>query len=137
MTMTMTTTTTAAAMVATADARVRSLTPIEVEAHLLAQDSVLIDLREPAELDDEGLIAGAFNVPRGVLEFWADPSNPAHRAPFDPEQRTILYCAAGSRSALGAEVLGRLGYRDVAHLAGGLAAWRRAGLPVAGLAHRV
>lgn len=129
-------TTTAAAMVAEADGRVRSLSPAQVEAHLLAQDSVLVDLREPNELDDEGLIAGAQHVPRGVLEFWADPESPAHRPFLDPEQRTIVYCAAGSRSALAADALLRLGYRDVAHLAGGLAAWKAAGLPVAGLLHR-
>lgn len=129
-------TTTAAAMVAEADARVRSLTPIEVEAHLLAQDCVLVDLREPDELDDAGLIAGAFHVPRGQLEFWADPASPDHRPPFDPEHRTILYCAAGCRSALATDALRRLGYRDVAHLAGGLDAWKRAGLPVAGLLYR-
>lgn len=129
-------TTTAAMMVADAETRVRSLDPAQVEAHLLAQDSILIDVREPEELDDEGLIAGAVHAPRGLLEFWADPASPAHRAPFDPAARTILYCAAGSRSALAADALGQLGYRDVAHLAGGLAAWKQAGLPVAGLRAR-
>ena len=129
-------TTSAAAMVAAADRRVESLTPAQVEAHLLAQDAVLLDLREPDELDDEGLIAGAHHVPRGVLEFWADPTGPAHRPFLDPARRTIVYCAAGSRSALAADVLRQLGYRDVAHLAGGLEAWKAAGLPVAGFLHR-
>ncbi|WP_052667391.1 rhodanese-like domain-containing protein [Nitriliruptor alkaliphilus] len=129
-------TTTAAAMVAGADARVRSLTPYQVEAHLLAQDCVLVDLREPDELDDEGLIAGAFHVPRGQLEFRADPASPEHRPPLHPDQRTILYCTEGHRSALGTDTLHRLGYRDVAHLAGGLEAWKRAGRPVAGLDYR-
>jgi rhodanese-related sulfurtransferase len=126
---------TAAALVADAETRVRGYSPARVEAHLLAQDAVLIDLREPDEVDDDGLIAGAFQVPRGLLEFWADPASPSYRPPFDPSARTIVYSAAGSRSALAADTLQRLGYRDVAHLVGGLAAWRRAGLPVAGIGY--
>lgn len=72
-------------------------------------------------------------MPRGLLEFWADPASPTHRPQFDPTRPTILYCAAGSRSALAAEALQGLGYSDVAHLDGGIQAWKRAGLPVAGL----
>lgn len=124
---------TAAALVADAARQVRSLTPAEVEAHGYAGQALLVDLREPEELDEHGLIAGAVHAPRGMLEFWADPTSPFHRAEFDPDRCTILYCAAGSRSALAAEVLQRLGYRDVAHLDGGLTAWTAAGLPVVGL----
>ncbi len=124
---------TTAQMVATARGRVRHLTPAEVEANLFGQDAVLVDIREPEELDEHGLIAGAVHAPRGLLEFWADPESPLHRREFDPNRRTILYCAAGSRSALAADVLQQLGYVDVAHLDGGLTAWKDAGLPVVGL----
>lgn len=115
---------------------IRNLTPAEVEANLFVPDALLVDVREPEELSDEGLIAGAVHAPRGVLELRADPSSPGHRAEFDPERRTILYCSTGERSALAADVLRRLGYRDVGHLDGGLAAWRAAGLPVVGATTR-
>ena len=126
-------TTTAAAMVAAASASVRALSAAQVEAHLLAGTCRLVDIREPEELDEQGLIAGAYHVPRGLLEFWADPTHPLHRPELDPSRTTILYCAAGMRSALAARTLQELGYADVAHLDGGIAAWTRAGLPVVGL----
>ncbi len=89
---------------------------------------MLVDVREPGEREEAGIIAGAVHVPRGVLEFCADPASPAHRAELNPERRVILHCASGGRSALAAVVLRDMGYRDVAHLDGGLAAWERAGM---------
>lgn len=124
---------TAEQMVAAARGRVRELTPAQVEAYVYGQEALVVDLREATELDDEGLIAGAYHVPRGLLEFWADPDSALHRHEFDPDRTTVLYCTNGRRSALAADVLGQLGYRDVAHLAGGLDAWKQAGLPVVGL----
>lgn len=126
-------TTTSAELVAAARSRIRHLTPAEVEANLFTQDALLVDIREPEELDEHGLIAGAVHAPRGLLEFWADPDGSLHRPEFDPGRRTILYCAAGSRSALAADVLQQMVYVDVAHLDGGFAAWKAAGLPVVGL----
>lgn len=125
---------TIANLVTEARTRVRELSPAGVEAHLLARDALLVDLREPEERREHGAIAGSVHAPRGLLEFRADPSSPLHRPEFDPDRRTILYCATGDRSALAAEALQRLGYRDVAHLAGGLQAWTGTGLPVVGLA---
>lgn len=124
---------TASDMVRAARARIRNLTPAQVEAHLIEDRSILVDVREPEELDEHGLIAGAFHAPRGLLEFWADPQSPVHRPELDPGRHTILYCAAGSRSALAAAALQELGYRDVSHLDGGIEAWKQAGLPVVGL----
>ena len=59
-----------------------------------------------------------------MLEFYADPSSPYHRAEFDPARRTILFCASGGRSALAADALQTLGYTRVAHLEGGFKAWQ-------------
>lgn len=126
--------TTVVQMVAAATRDTRGLTPAEVEAHQYAGTARLVDVREPDELDDDGLIAGASHVPRGLLEFWADPTSPSHRPELDPAVTTVLICGTGGRSALAATTLQRLGYRDVARLDGGLQAWTRAGLPVAGLA---
>lgn len=130
---------TADAMVTEARTRIRSLSPAEVEAQLLTGEVVVIDVREAEELDEHGSIAGAYHVPRGLLEFRADPSSPLHRPELDPQRSTIVYSAGGSRSALAAETLTRLDYRDVSHLDGGIVAWKRCGLPVVGLAswHRI
>src|SRR5690606_14562045 len=109
---------TVAEMVAEAKSRVRSLSPSEVAA---ARDggTLLVDLREPEERAAKGTIAGAVFAPRGMLEFWADPSSPYHRPEFDPEAQIILYCASGGRSALAATLLEEMGYGQVAHLEAG------------------
>ena len=93
-------------------------------------DALLVDIREPDERAQHGLIPGAVFAPRGMLEFWADPSSSYHRPEFDPSRRVILHCASGGRSALAADTLQQMGYQNVAHLDGGLNAWRDAGQPV-------
>lgn len=114
-------------IVTRAKTQIENLTPEQV-AREVAEGAVIVDLREPAELQD-GTIEGAVHAPRGMLEFYADPASPYHRAEFDPGRRTILFCASGGRSALGAVALAELGYRDVAHLDGGLKGWRSEGRP--------
>ena len=121
---------TAAAMVGEAKQRIENLTVDQVAAELAEGDTVLVDVREPDERVQHGVIPGAVHVPRGMLEFYADPSSPYHRPELDPARRTILYCASGGRSALAAETLRGLGYADVAHLDGGFRAWSEAGGPV-------
>ena len=121
---------TAAEMVAEAKGRVENLTVEQVASELERGDAVLVDLREPEERAQHGAIPGAVPAPRGMLEFWADPTSSYHRPEFDPGRRTILHCAAGGRSALAAETLGRMGYTNVAHLDGGFTAWKEAGRPV-------
>lgn len=118
---------TAGDMVAEAMARVKTLTPDAVREEGVDPDVLLVDLREEAELREHGTLPGAVHVPRGMLEFNADPASPKHREEFRTDRRTILYCAAGSRSALAADTLGRLGFTNVAHLGGGFAAWVEAG----------
>lgn len=121
---------TTAQMIAEARGRIEHLSPSTVETERDSGDVVLVDLRETEERAQHGSIPGAIHAPRGMLEFYADPTSAYHRFPFDPSRRTILYCASGGRSALAADILQRLGYTRVAHLDGGLKAWRDAGLPV-------
>lgn len=116
-------------LVSQAKARVENLTPEQVVEEIAA-GALVVDLREPGELANDGMIEGAVHAPRGMLEFWADPSSPYHRPEFDLRRRTVLYCASGGRSALGAVTLAQLGYTDVAHLDGGIKGWLQADCPV-------
>jgi len=121
---------TAAQLVAEAKARISNLTVEQVADEIATGNVVLVDVREPGELAVQGAVAGAVHAPRGMLEFYADPTSPYYRSELDPSARTIVYCASGSRSALAGDLLGRLGYADVASLDGGLKAWKAAGRPV-------
>ncbi|MBO6782963.1 MAG: rhodanese-like domain-containing protein [Alphaproteobacteria bacterium] len=89
---------------------------------------VFIDIREGDERAT-GTIAGSVHVPRGFLEFRADPDSPMHEAAFSSGDRLVLFCASGGRSALAAKTLVDMGFEDVCHVAGGMAAWSEAGGP--------
>jgi rhodanese-related sulfurtransferase len=114
-------------MVADAKSRVPVVTKEQLEQELEKGEALLIDVRDVRERWKSGAIPGARHVPRGMLEFWADPTSPYYKRYLDPERRTILHCAAGQRSALAADALMKLGYRDVAHLEIGFDGWKEAG----------
>jgi rhodanese-related sulfurtransferase len=121
---------TAAEMVAEAKKRVQNMTVDETARELESADVLLVDIREPGERAQTGVIPGAVEAPRGMLEFWADPTSPYHREEFRPDRRVILHCASGGRSALAAAMLQELGYTDAAHLDGGINAWKEQGKPI-------
>lgn len=102
-------------------------------AELAEPHVVLVDVREPTEVADGGVIPGAIPAPRGMLDFHADPASPYHLAELKPDARVILYCKSGARSALAGAALKALGYQDVAHLEGGITAWNQAQRPTAGV----
>ena len=112
-----------------AKARVENLT-VEQTARELEAGALLVDLRESEERREHGTIPGAIHMPRGLLEFYADPSLPYHRPELSAERRIVLHCASGGRSALAAALLADMGYTNVAHLDGGITAWKGAGRPV-------
>lgn len=120
--------TTAAQMVADATAILDNLTPEEA-AQEVAAGVMLLDVREPVEW--EMYIEGAVQVPRGTLEFQADPASPRHNDALDPDRRVIVFCRSGVRSALAGATLKALGFTDVANMTGGITAWKAAGLPTA------
>ena len=121
---------TSAEMIAEAKKRVENLTVDQAAQELEQGDVLLVDVREPAERAQSGTIPGAVEAPRGMLEFYADPTSPYHRDEFQPGRRIIFHCASGGRSALAAATLQDLGYERVAQLDGGLKAWKAAGRPV-------
>lgn len=120
---------TAADLVADALRSLVSVAPLEVGIEL-TRGTLVVDLREEDELHVGGWIRDSVWAPRGMLEFWADPSDRRHRIEFDPDRRLILYCSTGERSAMAAATLRSMGYRDVRVLDGGIEAWKREGLPV-------
>lgn len=117
----------AADMVAEAKANVENVDPDAVEREVQSGDAVLVDIRDTPELEADGRIPGSVHVPRGMLEFRADPTSPYHEGSLDPSKRVILHCASGGRSALAAQTLKDMGYEDVAHMDGGIKAWKDAG----------
>jgi rhodanese-related sulfurtransferase len=95
-----------------------------------AQDPnvVIVDIRDPREIEREGKIPGAFSCTRGMLEFWIDPESPYAKPIFQEEgKKFIFHCASGWRSALAAKTAQDMGLKPVAHLGGGFTAWRDAG----------
>lgn len=120
-----------AALVEEASARVRALPPEEVAGLLSDPSYLVVDIRDPRELEREGMVPGAFRAPRGMLEFWVDPQSPYYKPALDDGRTLVLYCGSAWRSALAAATLHDMGRDDVAHLEGGFTAWKAAGLPVA------
>jgi rhodanese-related sulfurtransferase len=104
---------------------VPSISPKEAVA-LVEKGALVVDVRDPPELQEGGKIKGALNVSRGMLEFRADPKSPYHNAAFEPGKTIILYCASGGRSALAGTALKELGYTDV-HNLGAFKDWVESG----------
>jgi rhodanese-related sulfurtransferase len=91
---------------------------------------VLVDIRDPRELQRDGRVPGAFHCTRGMLEFWIDPKSPYHKPKFAEDKRFVFFCAGGMRSALAAQTARQMGLKPVAHIRGGFGAWKKAGGPV-------
>ena len=87
------------------------------QMHQSGEDFTLIDVREPDE-QAKGTIPGAINLPRGILEVNID------QITTDKDRKLVLYCGGGSRSALAAVNLKKMGFRNVISLAGGYRGWR-------------
>lgn len=117
-------------LVAEAEAEIETLSIEQAKALLDKEGVVLVDLRDPRELEREGKMPGAFHCPRGMLEFWIDPESPYHKPIFAEDKRFVFFCGGGWRSALAAKAAQDMGLKPVAHIAGGFTAWKKAGAPV-------
>lgn len=120
-------------MVAEANKRIRTYSVDEAASKLSDPHVTFVDLRDPRELEREGMVPGAFHATRGMLEFWVDPASPYYKPIFGEDREFILYCGGGWRSALAAATMIDMGFdpASVAHVDGGFAAWKQAGAPVA------
>lgn len=113
-------------MMEEANAAVPRITPAMARDMIAGGGTLVVDVRDAAEVQSSGKIAGAINVSRGMLEFRADPETPYHDKAFARDKTVILYCASGGRSALGAKVLKDMGYVKVFNL-GAFKDWAESG----------
>jgi len=111
--------------------QVPTLTASELADRLANGEALtLIDIRELQERIDKGAVPNSHHVPRGMLEFWADPQMGYYRDYFVEGGRYVVYCAGGGRSVLAALALMEMGYETVFHLDGGFGAWEKSGHPI-------
>ena len=114
-------------LVAEASREVETLSGEQAVKLLARPDVVFVDVREGEELQKTGKLRGAVHVPRGFLEFQADPNSPTHKPELGGDKKLVLYCGSGNRSALAAKTLKDMGLENVAHVAGGFSALQQAG----------
>lgn len=118
-------------MVAAANDVVAHAPASEMMELLGREDVLFVDLRDPRELERDGMIPGAFHCPRGMLEFWIDPQSPYAKPQFQSGKDIVFYCASGWRSALSARTAQEMGLPNVRHISDGFGGWKKAGGPVA------
>jgi rhodanese-related sulfurtransferase len=114
-------------MVDEAKAAITEYSAAEAIERAKHSDVVLVDIRDPRELEREGRIPGAFSCTRGMLEFWIDPASPYFKPVFGEDKEFIFFCAGGFRSALATKVAQDMGLKPVAHIVGGFGAWKASG----------
>jgi rhodanese-related sulfurtransferase len=110
-------------LVAQAKQHITEISPVDARKQTGDAEAVLIDVREESDWR-EGHVDGATHLSRGLIELEIEEQVPDLKKPI------ICYCGGGSRSALVAESLQKMGYENVRSLAGGFRSWKEAGLPV-------
>ena len=105
-------------MLAEANAAVPRVPPAEARALMDRGNVLIVDVRDPLEVQASGKIKGAVSVSRGMLEFRADPDSPYHDPAFRKDKTVLVYCASGGRSALVGNTLKDFGYTTVYNLGG-------------------
>lgn len=111
-------------LVADAKTRIKETMPEDAQ-RAAGNGALLIDVRESDDFR-AGHAEGAMHLSKGVIELEIEEQAPDLNTPI------ICYCGGGSRSALAADNLQKMGYTNVQSLAGGLRAWKEAGLPTEG-----
>ncbi len=117
-------------MIDDANAEIETISAADAITLIGKNDVVMVDIRDPREIERDGKIPGAFSCTRGMLEFWIDPNSPYAKPIFQEDKKFIFHCAGGMRSALAAKTAKDMGLKPVAHMGGGFAAWREAGGPI-------
>jgi rhodanese-related sulfurtransferase len=105
-------------LVAAANAAVPRLPPDQAREKLRSGDVLVVDVRDPTEVQQSGKVKGAVNVSRGMLEFRADPESQYHNPAFGRDKAVLLYCGSGGRAALAGKTLKDMGYGTVFNIGG-------------------
>ena len=105
-------------LLAEANSAVPKLSPAEAAERMRSGDVLIVDVRDPTEVQQTGKIKGAVNVSRGMLEFRADPESQYHNPVFTKDRTILLHCASGGRSALAGKTLQDMGYTSVFNIGG-------------------
>jgi phage shock protein E len=111
-------------LVAEAKQQIKEISPNDAHHEVGCGAATLIDVRSDEDWK-AGHVRGAKHLDRGEIELEIEEQVP------DLDQRIICYCGGGSRSALVAESLQKMGYRNVRSMTGGFREWKAAGLPTA------
>ena len=99
---------------------VKTISPEEALKLTSENKCNLIDIRDAVELQRLGTIENSFHIPRGLLEFSIHPESAyVQNNQLDLNKETVLFCAAGGRSALAAKTLKEMGFDKVSHVEGG------------------
>lgn len=93
---------------------------------LVADGALLLDVRDAPELQKAGHALGAHHIPRGMLEFRADPNTQFHDPELKFDRPIVIHCASGGRAALSGKLLKDMGYAQVFNM-GGLEEWKATG----------
>ncbi len=117
--------TTAKALVEAANAAVPKISGKDA-IDMVAKGAVIIDVRDGTEVAQTGKAAGALHIPRGSLEFKADPTSASAEKALSTDKTVILHCGSGGRAALAGKLLKDFGYEKVYNL-GGFKDWVEAG----------
>jgi rhodanese-related sulfurtransferase len=105
-------------MLTEANSTVPKLSPAEAAEKMRSGEVLIVDVRDPTEVQQTGRIKGAVNVSRGMLEFRADPESQYHNPSFQKDKAILLHCASGGRSALAGKTLQDMGYTAVFNIGG-------------------
>ena len=97
---------------------------------LLEEGYQVLDVREPVEFS-AGTIAGALNIPRGILEPAADHQYAGRRDELqDRDKKWLLFCASSGRAAMATVVLQQMGFTNIKNINGGMKAWKEGKLAI-------
>jgi rhodanese-related sulfurtransferase len=105
-------------LLAEANTTVPKLSPAEAAEKIRSGDVMVVDVRDPHEVQQSGKIKGAVNVSRGMLEFRADPESQFHDPAFQKDKTVLLHCGSGGRAALAGKTLQDMGYTAVFNIGG-------------------
>jgi len=110
---------------------IRTIDPIEAKKKCDQNLCNLIDIRDIRELEKEGRVENANHIPRGMLEFWLDPQSQYFKnGKIDISKEMVLFCAGGLRSALAANTLNEMGFKNVSHIDGGFSFMKSNGFTI-------